>query len=203
MKTALYDKKGVFVREYKSISKLAKYLELNASNVSRAIKHNWLIRDAFYAKVFKDTYKEKIIVSKYKLGKELRCFRLVRGQLKFDRKFKNLTEAADFVKMNHRTFTRRIKQSKLIEHKGKSYRFRFVHKEDIENHVHNHNVTGPTGIDYGQQKVPIKLIDSKNNELIFDSVADAVRKLNMNRVAILHVLAGRQKRTFGYKVERL
>ncbi len=203
MKTALYNKKGVFISEYKSISELARHLELRVSNVSRSIKRGWLIRDAYYAKVFTDTYKEKIPVSKYRLGKEVRCFRMVRGKFKFDSKFKNIIAAADFVKMNHRTLTRKIKKSKLVEYRNKTYLFRFIDKENLTNHVPNHEVHKATGINFGQSKVPIKLIDKDNNEIICESVADAVRKYNMNRVAILHVLAGRQKRTSGFRVKRI
>ncbi len=203
MKTALYDKKGVFIREYKSISELANYLDLSVGNVSRSIKRNWLLRDAYYAKVFTDKYKEKIKVSNYRLGKELRCYRLVRGKLKFCKKFNNLVEASDYVKMNHRTFTRKVKKGLVIEHRKKLYKFRFVHKEDINNHIHLHDVKAPTGINYGQPKIPIKLIDKDNNEFVCESIADAVRKFNMNRLAILHVLSGRQKRTSGYKVEKI
>lgn len=208
-KVAIYNKKGVFLRAYNGLAETARQLNLNKNTVSASIRKKGLLSKKYYLRKFTDIPEKRIKIEvTRRLGKEVRCFRVVRGHLKFVKRYKNLALAADFVKMHHRTFASRVKKGGVVEHRGKTYLFRYVYKEDQKNMRHHHHVRERRGKaranspKYVQPTIPIKLIDKDGNEFYFKSTMDAVRKFNMNRVAILHVLAGRQQRTFGFKVER-
>ncbi len=206
VKVALYNKRGKFIRAYESIAESARQLNVHKGTLSSAIKNKGLLSRKYHVRKFTDIPEKQINIEVHRrLGKELRCFRIVRGKLKFYRKFKNITLAAEFIRIPLKTFVDRLKRGANFERAGKTYMFRYVYKEDKTNRVHKYYTKEKARAnrsEYTQRSIPVKLTDKDGNEFYFNSTMDAVRKFNMNRVAILHVLAGRQQRTFGFKVEK-
>jgi hypothetical protein len=196
-----YNREGKYIRTFESCSEAARYIEGHVASLTASTKLENSYKGYYWR--FAEGKKElKIPIRQYNRGgKNIIIKKMIKGKLTLLMITQTISEASDVTGVPHSSI-RVIARSKDINKISKGYNFRFVNEEDKYNKRPKFD-----GYDWLRKRkrkrftIPVTMTDLKTGKSYnFNSINEAARELNINRIGIIHVLKGRYKTTEGYSV---